>query len=89
MATDIYDKGMDNIGQGNISLQNDTINILLVDTSIYSVDLSIDEFQSVIPSSAIIAERTLNLTTFQNRVFDDYVIKNNDFGPYDGLKMTF
>lgn len=70
MATGLYIKGKENLGKKNIDLIGDDIIALLVDTSMYTIDLVNDEFQSDIPEAAMIAERTLTAKSFVNGVFD-------------------
>lgn len=70
MATGLYIKGKENLGKKNIDLIGDSIVAVLVDTSIYTIDLNNDEFQSDIPVESIIYERTLNAKTFVDGVFD-------------------
>jgi len=66
----IYLQGKNNIGIGNIDLINDEFEVLLVDTSIYTPDLDLDEYQSDIPNAAVIAEKTLSSIDFSGAVFD-------------------
>lgn len=70
MATGLYVKGKQNLGVQNIDLLGGNIIAILVDTSVYSADLSNDSVQADIPSSAIIAERTLTGKSFTNGIFD-------------------
>lgn len=80
MATGFYSKGKNNLGLGNINLITDDINVVLLDTDLYNADLDNDEFQSDIPESAIIAEKTLLGKTLTNSVFDanDLTFSNLD-----------
>lgn len=64
MSSFKYDKFSENLGKGNIDLINDDVRICLVDTSIYTVNQSTDEFLSDIPEAAIVQSMT---TTLMNR----------------------
>lgn len=68
--TGLYVKGKSNIGKSNVDLVTGEVVAILVDLSIYSPDLSLDEFKSDIPNSAVIAERTLTGKSFDNAIFD-------------------
>lgn len=68
--TGLYIQGKNNIGKGNIDLIGDQIDVLLIDTSLYTIDLDNDEFQSDIPEAAIIAEKTLTNKTWEGAIFD-------------------
>ena len=70
MPTGLYVKGKENLGKKNIDLIGDTIVAILVDTSLYTIDLDNDEFQSDIPPNAVVYERTLTAKTFVDGVFD-------------------
>ena len=70
MASGLYELGLKEIMSGNIDLENDNISALLIDTSLYTVDLVNHSNQDDIPDSAQIAEaalsgKTLNVTVFR------------------------
>lgn len=68
--SDFYSKGTDTIYQGGVNFVNDTISVLLVDLTQYTPNLITDEYQSDIPSEAVLAERTLVGKSFTDGVFD-------------------
>jgi hypothetical protein len=59
MAKGLYDKGRDKFSLADIDWVNDTVRAVLVDTSVYTVDLVNDEYLSDVPQSARIATVTL------------------------------
>lgn len=52
MANALYDKGRDRFATADIDWVDDTINVYLVDTDDYTVDLENDEFVDDVPSAA-------------------------------------
>lgn len=70
MASGLYVKGKENLGLKNIDFSGGDIIAILVDTAIYTPDLSIDAVQADIPSSAIIAEQTMTGVSFSNGILD-------------------
>ena len=70
MTSGLYDSGINSIGKGNIDLENSNISALLIDTSLYTVDLVNHSTQDDIPESAQVAEvaltgKTFNISTFR------------------------
>ena len=55
MASSRYDKAREKFGNGDIDWVNDPIHATLVDTSLYSVDLALDEYLDDIPDDAIVS----------------------------------
>ena len=70
MATGLYVKGKENLGKKNIDLIGDDLYVLLVDTSIYTVNLDTDEYFADIPEAATIKELELFSKNFVDSVFD-------------------
>jgi len=74
----LYVKGKTNLGKSNIDLINDKLIAVLVDTSLYTLDLDNDEVQADIPEAAIISEKTISGQSWDDAIFDaDDVIYNN------------
>lgn len=65
-----YGKGKEKFGGGEIDWVNDKIRAILIDTSVYSVSIDVDEFVSDIPDAAKIAETTLTAKTNSLGVLD-------------------
>lgn len=70
MATGLYVNGKESLGRGAIDLVNDDMILLLIDTSLYTVDLDNDVTQADIPQEAVIAERSLTGNSFQSGIFN-------------------
>lgn len=60
MAKGLYDKGRDKFATGDIDWVNDTLRAVLIDTSVYTVNLATDEYLSDVPLAARIATVTLS-----------------------------
>ncbi len=60
MAKGLYDKGRDKFAIADIDWVNDTLRAVLVDTSLYTVDLVNDEYLSDVPLAARIVTVTLS-----------------------------
>lgn len=69
MAARLYSKFKEHLLSGDIDLMNDTIVALLV-SSDYVPDTATHESRAAIPSSAVIAEATLESTQVTNGIFD-------------------
>jgi len=65
----MYEKGVRAIMGGNVDLINDRISAVLIDTTIYTPNLSTDESQADIPAAAQIAEKTLTGNTLTDSTF--------------------
>lgn len=71
MANDIYKKGIENILNGNIDLDTDTIEIILVDTADYTLNIATDDALADIPAAARVAiSGALTSVTLTDGVFD-------------------
>ncbi len=55
MANALYDKGRESFLKGEIAWASDNIKAILVDTALYTVNLTTDQFLNIISGSAIIA----------------------------------
>jgi len=55
MANALYDKGRESFLKGEIAWASDNIKAILVDTALYTANLTTDQFLSIISGSAIIA----------------------------------
>lgn len=63
MANGLYDTARNDFLTGGISWTTDTIKVNLIDTGVYTVDLTNHQFYSAVPSSAVIASTSLANTT--------------------------
>jgi hypothetical protein len=70
MASALFDKGREAFLAGDIDYPSDTIKIVAVDTSDYTVDLAAHDFLDDIPSGARIATATLAGKTATSGVAD-------------------
>jgi len=59
MSNALYDKGRNAFATGDIDWVNDTVNLYLVDTEDYTVDLAAHEFLSAVPAAARVANVAL------------------------------
>jgi hypothetical protein len=74
MSNGMYTGGKVALLKGDIDLANDSVSALLVDLSVYTPNLSTDNFQDDIPIAAVIAEETLtgkSVTTDAKFLADD------------------
>lgn len=74
MANSLYDKGRQKFLEGDIDWVNDDIKLTLIDTADYTVNLSTDEFLSIIPLAAIVATSA----NFSNKTTTDGVADADD-----------
>jgi hypothetical protein len=71
MANALYAKGKQNILDGNVAFDSDTINVQLVDTADYTVNLSTDDALADVPAGARVgAAVALASKTIVDGVFD-------------------
>lgn len=71
MANALYTKGKQNILDGNIAFDSDTIKVQLVDTADYTVNLSTDDAFDDVPVAARVGTATaLASKTITDGVFD-------------------
>ena len=69
MASGLYESGINAIMKGNIDLVNSSITAILINSSLYSVDLANDSNQDDIPDSAQIASASLTGKTVDGSKF--------------------
>jgi len=80
MSNFIYSKAKESLLKGEINL-NDSIKVLLINTSLYTANQSSDEFVSDIPSNAVVytssllSNKSINAGTFDA---DDLLLDNYD-----------
>lgn len=91
MTSGLYRAGVSAIMSGNIDLLNDSISAMLVDTTVYTVDLTSDSTQDDIPSAAQIAEVTLTGKTLDGTTFraSDATFTGVDSGETIGAVIIF
>jgi len=77
MANALYDLGRQAFLDGSISWSSDNIKVILVDTALYTVNLTTDQFLSIIAGGAIVATSS-NLSG-----------KTSTFGVADASDVTF
>lgn len=70
MANALYDKGRQKFLEGSIAYAGDTIKAALVDTALYTVNLSTDEFFSSVSSAVVGTPQTLGTKTTTAGVAD-------------------
>lgn len=66
MAKRLYDKGRAKFATGDIDWVNNTLRVILIDKSKYTVDLAVDEYLSDVPLDARIATVTLSGRSVDN-----------------------
>lgn len=91
MSSGLYESGINAIMAGNIDLENDDISAILIDTSLYTVNLANDSNQDDIPDSAQIQEALLNGKTLDGSVFraSDLTFKSVPSGQDVGAIVLF
>ena len=70
MSNVLYTKGKQRLLEGTIDLANDDIRVALVDTGVYTANLSTDDYFSDIPNNAIVATANLENCSVTDGVFD-------------------
>ncbi len=88
-----YEKGIQHGQRAHVDLINDDISIILIDTTLYTVDLDAHEKLGDIPEAAIIAERLLTGKSLDGTAFraNDPVftaVTGEDIGAYVIFKDT-
>ena len=89
MANFIYTKAKNALLKGDLDLEN-SIKVLLVNTSIYTANQSSDEFVSDIPSNAVVytssplSNKSINAGTFDA---DDLLLDNYDGTAFQALVL--
>jgi hypothetical protein len=66
----LYTKGKQKLLEGSIDLADDDIRVALVDTGVYTANLSTDDFYSDIPNNAVVAIANLENRSVTDGVFD-------------------
>ena len=91
MSSGLYESGINAIMAGNIDLENYYISAILIDTSLYTVNLANDSNQDDIPDSAQIQEALLNGKTLDGSVFraSDLTFKSVPSGQDVGAIVLF
>ena len=70
MANALYDLGRQAFLEGDIAILTDTINVVLVDTAAYAVNLATDQFLDIIPVGDRISTSTMGSKTSTAGTFD-------------------
>jgi hypothetical protein len=70
MANGLYDKGREKFLTASVSFSADTIKVALVDTALYTVNLTTDEFYSSVTSAVVGTPQTLGTKTTTAGVAD-------------------
>lgn len=60
MANALYGLGRDKFANGDIDWENDTIDVELIDTNDYTVNIDVDEFISDVAGAARVANTTIS-----------------------------
>ena len=76
MTNQRYVKCNEHLGKGDINLIEDTIDLLLVDNSLYTPNVNTDEFLEDIPESSRLFQSSGGL---QNKSISDGVFDSDDF----------
>jgi hypothetical protein len=66
----LYTKGKQKLLEGSIDLADDDIRVALVDTGVYTANLSTDDFYSDIPNNAVVAIANLENRSVTDGIFD-------------------
>jgi hypothetical protein len=66
----LYTKGKQKLLEGSIDLISDDIRVALVDTGVYTANLSTDDFYSDIPNNAVVAIANLENRSVTDGIFD-------------------
>jgi len=66
----LYTKGKQKLLEGSIDLINDDIRVALVDTGVYTANLSIDDYFSDVPDNAVVATANLDNRSVTDGIFD-------------------
>lgn len=70
MSNALYTKGKQKLLEGSIDLADDDIRVALVDTGVYTANLSTDDFYSDIPNNAVVAIANLENRSVTDGIFD-------------------
>ena len=70
MSNVLYTKGKQKLLEGSIDLVNDDIRVALIDTGVYTANLSIDDYFSDIPNTAVVATANLDNRSVTDGIFD-------------------
>lgn len=70
MANALYTKAKEAFLAGNIDLSSDTIKIALVDTALYTPNITTDQYYTAISPAVVGATQTFTSKTITNGVFD-------------------
>lgn len=69
MSSGMYTQGIKQIMQGNIDLVNDSVSVMLINTDLYTPDLTVDSMLSDIPEGALISQFELTGNTLDGATF--------------------